>query len=52
MRCCAASVNPAKGNFDGPRQDYQIDANDQLITSADYKDVVVAYRNSAPVYAE
>ena len=24
------SVNAAKGNFDGPRQDYQIDANDQL----------------------
>ena len=29
-----SSVNSAKGNFDGPRQDYQIDANDQ-ITSAD-----------------
>src|SRR5580693_6084415 len=26
-----ASVNAAKGNFDGPRQDYQIDANDQLV---------------------
>jgi multidrug efflux pump len=46
----AASVNQAKGNFDGARQDYQIDANDQLITSADYKDVVVAYRNNAPVF--
>jgi multidrug efflux pump len=44
-----ASVNAAKGNFDGPRQDYQIDANDQLITSRDYKKVVVAYRNNAPV---
>src|SRR6202021_2132970 len=38
-----------KGNFDGPRQDYQIDANDQLETSDDYKNVVVAYRNGAPV---
>jgi multidrug efflux pump len=46
----SASVNQAKGNFDGPRQDYQIDANDQLITSADYKNVVVAYRNNAPVF--
>jgi multidrug efflux pump len=46
----AASVNQAKGNFDGPRQDYQIDANDQLVTSSDYKDVVVAYRNNAPVF--
>src|ERR1700760_2276968 len=44
-----ASVNAAKGNFDGPRQDYQIDANDQLVTSEDYKKVVVAYRNGAPV---
>src|SRR6202021_1814654 len=44
-----ASVNAAKGNFDGPRQDYQIDANDQLVTSADYQKVVVAYRNGAPV---
>jgi multidrug efflux pump len=44
-----ASVNAAKGNFDGPRQDYQIDANDQLVTSADYRKVVVAYRDGAPV---
>jgi multidrug efflux pump len=44
-----ASVNAAKGNFDGPRQDYQIDANDQLVSSSDYRDVVVAYRNGAPV---
>src|ERR1700679_2760454 len=44
-----ASVNAAKGNFDGPRQDYQIDANDQLVSSDDYRDVVVAYRNGSPV---
>ncbi|MGC2161732.1 MAG: efflux RND transporter permease subunit, partial [Silvibacterium sp.] len=44
-----ASVNAAKGNFDGPNKDYQIDANDQLVTSGDYQDVVVAYRNNAPV---
>src|SRR5438067_1597447 len=44
-----ASVNAAKGNFDGPRQDYQIDSNDQLVTSKDYRQVVVAYRNGAPV---
>ncbi|MGA7218922.1 MAG: efflux RND transporter permease subunit [Candidatus Sulfotelmatobacter sp.] len=44
-----ASVNAAKGNFDGPRQDYQIDSNDQLISSDDYRTVVVAYRNGAPV---
>ena len=44
-----ASVNAAKGNFDGPRQDFQIDSNDQLVTSKDYRQVVVAYRNGAPV---
>ena len=44
-----ASVNAAKGNFDGPRQNYQINANDQLLNSVDYKSVVVAYRNNAPV---
>ena len=45
----AASVNQAKGNFDGPHQDYQINANDQLVTSGDYKKIVVAYRNGAPI---
>jgi multidrug efflux pump len=44
-----SSVNAAKGNFDGPRQNYQIDANDQLVTSKDYRNVVVAYRNGGPV---
>jgi multidrug efflux pump len=44
-----ASVNAAKGNFDGEHQDYQIDANDQLVSSGDYRKVVVAYRNGAAV---
>jgi multidrug efflux pump len=43
------SVNTAKGNFDGPRQDYQIDSNDQLNVSSDYRDVVIAYSNGSPV---
>ena len=43
------SLNAAKGNFDGPRQNFQIDANDQLVSSNDYRNVVVAYRNGAPV---
>ncbi|HWF19814.1 MAG TPA: efflux RND transporter permease subunit, partial [Verrucomicrobiae bacterium] len=44
-----ASVNQAKGNFDGPKTAYQIGANDQLTTSMDYTDLVVAYRNGSPV---
>ncbi len=45
----ANSLDSAKGNFDGPTQDYTINSNDQLLTAADYKSVVVAYRNGAPV---
>jgi multidrug efflux pump len=45
----ANSLDSAKGNFDGPSQDYTINSNDQLVSSADYKKVVVAYRNGAPV---
>jgi multidrug efflux pump len=47
-----ASVNAAKGNFDGPDQDYQIDANDQITDANGYKNVVIAYRNSAPVFVK
>ena len=43
------SLNSAKGNFDGPAQDYTINANDQLLTSASYKQVVVAFRQGAPI---
>jgi len=44
------SANAALGNFDGPQTDYQIDANDQLETAQKYQDVVVAYRDGAPVF--
>src|SRR6476661_1236730 len=45
----ATSVNQAKGSFDGPLQNYQIGANDQLLSSRDYAHLIVAYRNGAPV---
>ena len=44
------SLDLAKGNFDGPQQDYQIQANDQLLSSKDFTPIVVAYRNGAPVH--
>src|SRR5271166_6061655 len=44
-----ASVNQAKGNFDGPQISYQIDANDQLSTSSDYNKLVIAYHNGLPI---
>jgi multidrug efflux pump len=46
----STSVNAAKGTFDGPYQNFQIDANDQLETSDQYKNVVIAYRNGSPVF--
>ncbi len=45
----AASVNQAKGSFDGPQQSFQIGANDQLLDAAGYGSLVIAYRNGAPV---
>jgi multidrug efflux pump len=47
-----ASVNSAKGNFDGPRQDYQIDANDQITDASGYNDIVVSYSNGAPIFVK
>jgi multidrug efflux pump len=44
-----ANVNTPKGNFDGPTRSYTINANDQLRSAADYNNLVIAYRNNAPV---
>lgn len=43
------NVNTAKGTFDGHQQSYTINSNDQMLTSAEYKSLVIAYRNNAPV---
>jgi multidrug efflux pump len=45
----AANVKKAKGSFDGPSRSYTIDANDQLRSAAEYRPIVIAYRNSAPI---
>ncbi|WP_109480057.1 efflux RND transporter permease subunit [Paraburkholderia sp. C35] len=44
-----ANVNSAKGTIDGPLQAFTIDANEQLTSAADYQDLVISYRNGAPV---
>jgi multidrug efflux pump len=44
-----ANVNTPKGNFDGPTRAYTINANDQVTDMATFRDIVVAYRNGAPV---
>ena len=45
----ATSLETAKGSFDGPAQSFQIGANDQITTAEDFRSVVLAYRNGAPV---
>ena len=44
-----ANVNGARGGFDGPRQAFALGANDQLLSPDAYRDLVVAWRNGAPV---
>src|SRR3954453_23473573 len=44
-----ANVSGPKGSFDGPSLAYSINANDQLKSPAEYNDLVIAYRNGAPV---
>ncbi|TAM33860.1 MAG: MdtB/MuxB family multidrug efflux RND transporter permease subunit [Burkholderiaceae bacterium] len=44
-----ANVNQAKGNFDGPTRASTIDANDQLRSAAEYRNLVIAYKNGAPI---
>ncbi|MEN7433145.1 MdtB/MuxB family multidrug efflux RND transporter permease subunit [Chromobacterium sp. TRC.1.1.SA] len=46
----AANVNQAKGSFDGPNQASTVDGNDQLQSAEEYRNVIVAYQNGAPVY--
>ncbi len=45
----AANANGAKGSFDGPTRAYTINANDQLVAAKDYKNLILAYKNGAPV---
>ena len=45
----AANSNGAKGSFDGPKRAYTINSNDQLLTVDDYKNLIVTYKNGAPI---
>jgi multidrug efflux pump len=44
-----ANVNQPKGNLDGPRQNYMLAVDDQLLKSAAYRTVIIAYKDGAPV---
>ena len=44
-----ATVNSPKGSIDGRRQSFTVQANDQLTEPGPYNNLIVAYRNGAPV---
>ncbi|MEO8344094.1 MAG: MdtB/MuxB family multidrug efflux RND transporter permease subunit [Betaproteobacteria bacterium] len=44
-----ANTNQAKGSFDGPTRASTIDANDQLKSADEYRQLIIAYRNGAPI---
>src|SRR5712664_391480 len=43
------NVNAPKGSFDGQRQSYSISANDQIFSAAEYRNVIIAYKNGSPI---
>ncbi|OZA89159.1 MAG: multidrug transporter subunit MdtC [Polaromonas sp. 39-63-25] len=45
----AANANGAKGSIDGPTRSYSINSNDQLLAAAEYKNLIIAFRNGAAV---
>ena len=44
-----ANVNQAKGSFDGPARASTIDANDQLKTADEYRNLIISYKNGRPL---
>jgi multidrug efflux pump len=44
-----ANTNQAKGSFDGPYRASTIDANDQLKSADEYRSLIIAFRNGAPI---
>jgi len=46
----AANADSAKGHLDQGDQRYEVMSNDQASKAADYRDLVIAYRNDAPVF--
>ncbi|AVO34640.1 efflux RND transporter permease subunit [Ottowia oryzae] len=45
----AGNASGAKGSFDGPQRAYTINSNDQLMAASQYRELIIAYKNGAPV---
>jgi multidrug efflux pump len=43
------NVNAPKGSFDGKRQSYSINANDQIFSAAEFRNIIVSYKKGSPV---
>src|SRR5690606_2982635 len=43
----SSNINQPKGNFDGPTRVSQLDANDQLKTPQEYRDLILAYNEGS-----
>jgi hydrophobe/amphiphile efflux-1 (HAE1) family protein len=46
----AATLDSPKGNLEGPHQTLAIDTNDQLFDAHEFRKIIIAYRNGAPVH--
>jgi len=44
-----ANIDLPKGTLNSPQQSYTLNTNDQLVKPEPYNDLIVAYRNGAPV---
>ena len=45
----SSNLNMPKGSFDGQRQAFAIQTNDQITSAAGFRPMVIAYRNGAPI---
>jgi hydrophobe/amphiphile efflux-1 (HAE1) family protein len=44
-----ATLDSAKGNLEGPQQQFTLNTNDQLFDAGQFRNVIVAYQGGAPV---
>ncbi len=45
----SATLDAAKGNLEGPQQQFTLDTNDQLFDASQFRNVIIAYQGGAPV---
>jgi hydrophobe/amphiphile efflux-1 (HAE1) family protein len=45
----SATLEAPKGNLEGPQQQVTLDTNDQLVDASQFRNIIVAYQNGAPV---